>query len=240
MGNWKWWQDRWPLPRIALVATILVVGTAALIFSHDAWPTVLVALVAAGVAYSGVHVQRHFSERQEQFAKQQLTLTQQQEKANTIMQALSFEPVLTGTRTSDGITVRNVGKGTAYDLRATVLGMPDRETGKPRFDAMAVPITDAHLAPGETTECLPTEEQRRASVFPDPQFDVWIVHCGYAMGEPHFHTWCRWTRTEEGDHYKADEPFIFETFARTPLAIRQACLRCRELRAAHSQFASES
>lgn len=194
-------------------------------------PAIIVAIAAVVVAALGVLVQSESARGQHKLAEQQLTMTKRQGELNAIMRELGFAPVLTGRFTSDGITVRNVGKGTAYDLRAVTFppsgGTPMR---------CAITHGTPHLAPGECAGFQREGGSGGADVSPD----VWIVHCGYVMGKPHFHAWCNWTRTEDGDEYRKDEPFIFESFDRTPPTIRQACLRCHELGLTHSKPLSDS
>jgi len=215
MDDWEPWRDDWDWARVVFVVAVLVVAAAAVIFS-DEWPTVLVAIAAVVVAYVGILVQRAFAVQQTKLAEQQVALSNRQAELSTILQRLAFAPVLTGTFTSDGVCVKNVGKGPAYDLRVTAFSPSD---GAPRRGSIHQGAP--HLAPGDVAE-VTGGGPAGADVRPD----VWIVHCADMMGKPHYHAWCNWTRD---DKYDADEPFIFETLERSPRTIRRKCLRCCDL-----------
>jgi hypothetical protein len=219
------------VPGIVLLGVVIFLA-----LGEATWATLFVAAAAVLVAFFNGQTQQGLAEQQTE-----LTL---------MLQGLTLAPVITGcwklgalvsgSIIPHGLQVRNVGKGPAYDLRGTVFGAPDPDTGKPRFEATPAELEESHLAPGETAYFELTAKQMdpRRSDYPR---DVWIVHCADMMGKPHYHAWCNWTRAEQGDHYREGEPFIFETVERSPDTIRQMCLQCRERRAAHvSPSASDS
>ncbi len=215
--------------RAGIVILGLAIVFALLVLTGPTWPTLFVAMAAVVVALVNGQTQRRLAE--------------QQTRLTTTLQRLTLVPVITGGqghrklpngKTLPCLLLRNVGKGPAYDLRGTVFGMPDPKTGKPRFDAMVVPISESHLAPRETAHFEPTDEQRRA-LTANPT-DIWTVHCADMMGKPHYHAWCNWTRE---DAHKDGEPWILETVERSPEMIRRNCVVCSGQAEAHSDPPSE-
>ena len=225
--DWRW-RRRWSLRvrhywpdwvwyygvRLIVVEIAYVV----LLYAGTQWPTVLVAMVAVGIAW-------HFG--------------RQQAELQRMFNAFAYMPVLTGKLTEDAkvIEIHNVGNGPAMDVRAGVLTVQHfRSVPSPVYIAAAVECTANHLAPRDA--CLArvidtgfgftAHNQEGRETPPVGSFDVWIIHCADLMGA-HSHLVSDSTGEWGPPQYNSDGEWRWWYGKQSPDWVSQHCIRCRNL-----------
>jgi hypothetical protein len=203
--DWVWHYGWW-----ALVAEI---ACGVLLCASDEWPTVLVAMVATGIAWY--------------FGRRQIDLQE-------VIRLLAYMPVLTGDFPNPPLKggcflLHNAGNGPAMDVRATVLSRIVLAERGVKPTPLKAECSRSHVGPKEDACVSPPSGNATPSGGSSKMHDVWIVHCGDVSGRK-YHL----VSNSTGNGPPGDSPdgtWRWWRENQAPSWVFCSCHRCQELAA---------
>ena len=225
-------RGQWVLVLVLVVVLVAAVVACVLLSPRSDWPTVLVAIIAVGIAGGFGIFQTEVARRQTELAEAVAQLTKRQIDLQEVIRLLTYMPVLTGDFRDPPkgywLLLHNAGNGPAMDVRAALLPRIDAAERGVERTPLKAECSRSHVGPkGDAYVSRPSGYATPPGG--SSKDDVWIVHCGDVNGQQ-YHL----VSNSTGNGPPGDSPdgtWRWWREDQAPVWVSNNCYRCQELEA---------